>query len=302
MPTQKYRATVTNLDDPDKEGKFKVTCPELILNSDEELVYWVIPELQHGWFTVPYIGQQVIIEIDRQYDDENENGIQNFVMSTIIKWKGEVPFTDKEYDNSYIIDDKFKTNYKNKRGYVTKKGHYIIFDDTDDDESISIVCKYKNKNESSIVLDKTGSIIIEDSKNNVVVLNSKDDNIDILHHSGTEIKLSSTSIDIIAQEINSTAQTENNMTSEGTTNISGININITSDATINVSSPVMNIDADLLNLKQGALRPLLKSPEFCAIFDTHVHNNPSEAPGFTGTPTIKITPIISTFTEPTILS
>jgi hypothetical protein len=301
MAINKYRATVTNLDDPDKEGKFKITCPELILNNDEELIYWVQPELQHGWFTVPYIGQQIIVEIDKQDEDETESGIQNFVMAMIIKWKGEVPFTDKEYENPYVIDDKFKTNYKNRRGYITKKGHCIIFDDTDNDESISITWKNKKSQESSILFDKTGSIIAEDVKGNTVALNSTNDTISVKHHTGPEVKLSAGKIDIDAATVKSDGTAKNTMNSSALTEVTGLNVTIAATAALNISGATIVLDAELVMLKPTAISAIIKSPAFIALFDSHIHKDLGNTAPFTGLPLVPLAPLLPTFTEPTVL-
>ncbi|KKM76781.1 hypothetical protein LCGC14_1376690 [marine sediment metagenome] len=65
MPTitERYEAVVSSIDDPQNRGRFKVKCVGLLGDADTELPNFVELVPDHGWFTVPEVGEQVEIEV-----------------------------------------------------------------------------------------------------------------------------------------------------------------------------------------------------------------------------------------------
>lgn len=58
----KYRARVTNIDDPQKMGRIKAICPKVLGPSEETA--WALPNLPPGYFRLPKIGDLVWLEFE----------------------------------------------------------------------------------------------------------------------------------------------------------------------------------------------------------------------------------------------
>lgn len=143
MPKKEYHeAVVVDNLDPEKRGRVRVSCPTIV--SGEELGDWLEPifpftdsQEQAGWFFVPSINASVRVEIESEENSE-ANGIQAHWHCTLYP------------DNS--VPEEFQENYPNRRGFKTKSGHIIIFDDQD--ETITI----RSSSGSEIHITQSGRI------------------------------------------------------------------------------------------------------------------------------------------------
>jgi len=121
MTTKEYHeGYVTDNSDPQKRGRLSVVCQSIVAG---EVLEWVEPtfpftdsEGQAGWFFVPNIGSSVTVEINSGHEAE-VNDLQP-------KWR-----CDLYPDGSF--PEEFEDNYPQRRGFKTKEGHYLYFDDTE---------------------------------------------------------------------------------------------------------------------------------------------------------------------------
>lgn len=147
MPTitERYEAVVSSIDDPQNRGRFKVKCVGLLGDADTELPNFVELVPDHGWFTVPEVGEQVEIEVVVA-SDRDESWGQASIEALSPVWRGKRFVTDVELDKPPFPipgvpddgsvatpphDDLVSTNYGLRRGYATPHGHLLMFDDKD---------------------------------------------------------------------------------------------------------------------------------------------------------------------------
>lgn len=146
MPKKEYHegCIIRDNDDPQKRGRLLVECPTIV--SGETMGDWMEPcfhfvdsENSCGAFFVPSIGSMVTVEI------EAEEGAE--VNGLMPKWRCDIYPTD-------TLPDEFKENYPERRGWKTRSGHVLYFDDTDDDK----VFRYTHPTGTEIVVNNDGGI------------------------------------------------------------------------------------------------------------------------------------------------
>jgi hypothetical protein len=143
MPKKEYHEgiVVDNLD-PEKRARIKVTCPTIV--EGEALGDWIEPifpfvdsEERAGWFFVPSVNSSIRIEIESEENSE-ANGIEARWMCTLYP------------ENS--VPEEFQENYPERRGFKTKSGHLLMFDDQD--ETVTI----RSSSGSEIHITQSGRI------------------------------------------------------------------------------------------------------------------------------------------------
>jgi len=148
MP-QREEATgvVRDNNDPQMRGRLIVECPEIV--SGEALGDWVEPKFHFidngdenakaGCMWIPNIGATVTVSIEAGEDAE--------VIGLDPRWECTL------YPDG-TVPDEFQENYPNRRGWVTRAGHTLIFDDTED----SVVFYYKHPSGCEIRVTNDGGI------------------------------------------------------------------------------------------------------------------------------------------------
>lgn len=139
-----YRATVVDNEDDKYQGKIKVSCPFLGDREGDSRVAYPI-DLDgaadgRGRFYPPEKGDKVYVVF--------ENGDTRFPLY-LGGWfaKDEIP-------------EDFKKNPPTARGFVSKSGHAIVFDDTDGEEKV--VLRWKaGEDVASLTFDKDGGATLE---------------------------------------------------------------------------------------------------------------------------------------------
>ena len=121
--TSLQRAVVTDNVDPSNMGRVKVKVP---WNSTDDTL-WVRMAVPYagsnrGWYTVPEVGDEVLIG----YEEDNPD--LAIVLGSLYNKTQAPPSSAPDQDNNFKL-------------FMTRSGHQIIFDDTDNDEKISIITK-----------------------------------------------------------------------------------------------------------------------------------------------------------------
>jgi hypothetical protein len=136
-----YLATVSTNDDPERRGRIKVLCAQVMGSEEEECPIWVDPIYDWGWFVVPDPGEIVEVEVSTTSTEDEQLG-QFAIDNLDIRWR-----QNREYGNSESEEESTKrpvpedftaNNYGKRRGFSTPLGHIILFDDTPSDPKVSI--------------------------------------------------------------------------------------------------------------------------------------------------------------------
>lgn len=155
---EEHIGIVRDNDDPDQRGRLKVECPTIV--TGEVMSGWIDPEFEFvdssqnaGSMWIPNIDSQVVVTIESDRA-AGVNGLDP-------RWKCQL------YPIG-TVPEEFKTNYPNRRGWVTKEGHTLIFDDTEDD----IQFYYKHPSGTEIRVTNDGEIQLSPAAGQSVLVGS----------------------------------------------------------------------------------------------------------------------------------
>jgi len=172
----KYRAFVTNNDDPEQRGRLQVRVPSVFGQQD---TFWALPCLpfgglaEQGLFMIPEVSSQVWIEF--------EEGNKDFPIWTGVFWQP-----------SESIPSEAKKSPPTTRIIKTPSGHVLQFDDESGAEKIRLA--HVKGSELSIdeegtvnLTDQNGSQLTLDASNNSVTLEDSNGNKLLMDSSGTVV-------------------------------------------------------------------------------------------------------------------
>lgn len=154
-----HRGIIRDNEDPEKRGRLIVECSTIVCG--EALGDWIDPQFHFidssakaGAFWVPNIGSDVTVEIESEPDSE-ATGLEP-------RWRCEVYPQDS-------VPDEFTENYPNRRGWKTKAGHLLYFDDTDDSNEFL----YQHPTGTKIYINNDGDIqLVTKDGSRINILNS----------------------------------------------------------------------------------------------------------------------------------
>ena len=179
-PYGPWRAVVTNNEDPQKVGRLQVRIPEITGNSPHPTWAWPSSApfgggktdgVEWGSLFVPPKNAWVHVEF---YNGDPEHPVW------LPGWfaSGEMPAV-------------LKTHYPNRRGIVSVKGHYLIFDDDPGGDADAQLVQLKAASGPTMTFNRDGEVIIEAqtaiikiTKNGDVTVDAKT-NRDIIFNGGT---------------------------------------------------------------------------------------------------------------------
>ncbi len=132
-----YPARVTANDDPDQRGRVRIACVGLLGDAETDLPMWVEPALDWGWFCVPDVGEIIEVScITGSAQDESRG--QMSLDNLDIRWHG-ARFYNEDEDVPTPVNPIFtETHYGKRRGFATPFGHFLMFDDTEDEPQITL--------------------------------------------------------------------------------------------------------------------------------------------------------------------
>lgn len=148
MPKKEYyTGIVIDNEDPKMRGRLQIECPEIV--HGETMAGWVEPtfhfvdsDQQAGAIWIPNVNAVVTVEIEAEEESE--------VTSLEPKWRCDVYPDDS-------VPEAFRTNYPQRRGWVTAAGHILYFDDTDD----QLEFRYEHPSGAYVQINNDGQVIIE---------------------------------------------------------------------------------------------------------------------------------------------
>ena len=167
----KYRAFVTDNDDPEQRGRLKVRVPSVF---GQQETYWALPCLpfgglaDQGFFFVPEIDAQVWVEF--------EEGNQDRPLWTGVFWQP-----------SEGVPSEATEAYPNSRVLKTPAGHTLQFDDADGEEQI----KLKHPEGADMTIDPNGSIKLTDASGAKLTLDASGNSLTVADANGNEMVMDS---------------------------------------------------------------------------------------------------------------
>jgi hypothetical protein len=163
-----YRGTVTDNKDPDSLGRVKILCPQVGQTAAPDR--WVLPATmgggnRRGMFFVPEVDDTVWVSFYEGDHDRPEVYWGG--------WYGEVdPTGDEPTDVPIRLAPKPKGAYPEKKGFTTRAGHSLIFNDEDGKESITIQWNQPADGDPAKT-DRTKTAKLNPKKSTVLSLESK---------------------------------------------------------------------------------------------------------------------------------
>jgi hypothetical protein len=151
MPTlqETHWAVISDNNDPDHRGRLKLKCQSLI-GADYELPDWVEPSGNLmasngglGALFLPENGSTVELVADVHDTEFDDMPGERFLQNPNFKWR---PAAATDKAGPMPLPDPLLADYPNTRGWVTKAGHQLLFN------------------------DKTGEIIVKGAKGGVITL------------------------------------------------------------------------------------------------------------------------------------
>jgi len=112
MKQEQLTGIVQSVDDPARAGRIRVSITAM---DGQEYPEWIEPIFPPGWVTWPEPGDEVEIVLPEGED--------------LIEFADEVKYRGKVLSENHPVPDEFKDSYPKARGYKTKYGHLLIFDD-----------------------------------------------------------------------------------------------------------------------------------------------------------------------------
>lgn len=251
-----YRGVVSDNQDPEKRGRIKVHCPQV--GQSEAPDKWCMPAMagagkQRGMFFAPEVGDTVWVSFYEGDPSKPE-----------VYWGGW--FSDSDMPEAL----KPSGDFPEKKGWVTRAGHAIIFNDEAGKESVTIVWNQPDSSDPAVSdrsetaaintkksavfsFDKFGGLFIKtassylfqiDEDKKAVTLSSpggsmihisKKDSINFIHKSGASLALTDKAIEISADPSKSM-----------NVNISGANVSLNGGG-VNLGSKA--VDFAVLGMK-----------------------------------------------------
>ena len=197
MRTERYPAKVVSVGPPLATGEFEVTCLGLTGDPGLKLPVPVIPVQTWGWFAIPDVGE--VVEIEVVVGDElDESPSQSFVEDLEVVWTGRRFAAEGEAEARPIASVFSAKNYGKRRGFATPAGHYLLFDDTEGDESVQLL--WKGSTSSFLSFDKDGSVILANKDGqNLLFMDAKNSTVSVVDEHSNVISLDSSGAKVVGQ-------------------------------------------------------------------------------------------------------
>ena len=124
MRTEHPIGIVVDIEDPNKACRVKV---QLAQQDGDTYPEWIRPIFTPGWFSPPEKGDRIELVLPEGEDN--------------IEFASEVRYRGRSIELTEEVPAAFRTNYPYRRGYATKSGHILLFEDKSGFEEIAISWK-----------------------------------------------------------------------------------------------------------------------------------------------------------------
>lgn len=239
----KYRGFVVNNEDPDMRGRLMLRVPALF---GENITSWALPCMpfgglaQQGIFMIPEVGAQVWVEF--------EAGDLDLPIWTGVFWQ-------QQSD----VPQEASAAEPTKRIIKTVSGHFLLFDDTEDTEKITL----QHSTGSKLDIDEEGTVTLSDTQGAVLKMDASSNEVTMEDASGNKLTMNSSGT--LVEDSN------------------GNRIEMAA-AGITVQGQLVTIDASRIEIGGAGGEPLIKGQSFLSLFATHMHT--CTAPGSPTSPPI----------------
>jgi hypothetical protein len=195
-----YRAKVVSVDDPEQRGRVQVTIPSVGMRETDVCEVWVDPMTDMvgpspgmGWFMPPVPGSHVRVVFDR--------GDPSLPKGYTGGW-----FTTAEGTSPVPAVFSYTDGRPQKRGFRSRAGHLLVFDDSPGEESLSIIWHKPDSSDpaasdpdavaapdsglyAQVSFRPDGSILVQNAAGAYIVLSVEDAELQIVDASGNRIDL-----------------------------------------------------------------------------------------------------------------
>jgi hypothetical protein len=149
---------------------------------DGELPYWIRPGIQDiGKVWVPRIGDLVDVAFDESDQEEDLISGERFFTAPNYRY---YPYGyrrgKKNKDGQQGVHDRWKTNYPERRGFESRAGHYVLFDDSKKESDQVVILSHRNGHRIEFRAD--GSVHLQSWNSDTLASSTvhlKDTSIDI---------------------------------------------------------------------------------------------------------------------------
>ncbi len=270
-----YRAIVSSVKDPEKRGRVQVLVP--VMGHSNPISLWIDPSMtgagtNRGSFWMPEEGDRVRVNFER-----GDSG------QPVIYFSGWYGTSDLPSEFAYSSNGR-----PEKKGFITRLGHRLIFSDTPGEEYAHLSCHFPIASDKALLADATVSadrtkgisafidfstngVTISNQNGSIVSLDAKNNAITVVDQTGNSISMNDNGISLVDNKGQSIF-------------MSGDSININSDKAVTVSGSSVNINAGSVFLSKGATFSTVLGELFLLWANSHVHT--STVPGTPTSPTI----------------
>lgn len=246
-----------------------------------------------GMFWVPQVGDEIEVEIEA--DDGSDDTVDVEIP--------EPRYRCMVYSDVADIDDIFKVNYTRRSGWKTNSGHYLLFDDTDDKQFLSLVTGkghqfimsdekdlekifFKTKKGHQLLFDdKNAKVQILTVGNHKILMDDTNKIVEVQHAQGGKLKISENKVELIDNSGNQSVILEAGK--------------ITQKATAEIA-----LDAPIAKIGSSPAFHATLAENMIGLHDTHFHIAPQAPAGAipTAPPTVPMSSKAGTPLDPTALS
>lgn len=265
-----YRGVVTRVDDPEKRGRIQAK----VLQVGHEIApnIWIDPAFDsagenHGAFFPPEIGDSVRIAF--------EHGRPDRPILYLGGWygAGDLPSELSYTESVNVLGQTRATAVPERRGFVSRKGHRLIFNDEKGKETVELAWHQPAASDAAVVADakgdRTKSADRSKGKTAKVTFNS-DGDIVIVNANGSKVQLGAKAQNIVVSDENG-------------------NVITMDSAGVKIQTKKAVIQADLTELSASSDTPGVRGNELVQYLASHTHGTawgPSTPPIQPPPPTI----------------
>jgi hypothetical protein len=277
-----YPCRVERNDDEEARGRIQVSNP--IIGEGEIIEVWVLPCLigagpDRGSFWPPEVGDWVYCSFTRGEPDRPEIYLGGWYAD------GELPrdfrYTDGVAGNEFGVPE--------RRGFITRKGHRLVFSDEAGKESIRLLWHKADEDpdraatparsggkHAGILIESDGSVTITNQNGAVLKLDAADASLVLVDDKGNLLSMKDKTMSLISSAGDSVEMNDGA-------------ISVNAGKTVTVNAPSVNLAAGGVDIITGADSPAMRFVDWVAWAGAHTHLTafgPSSPPVVPPTPTI----------------